>query len=100
VLGVGVESAIVAESNVFALDSAVDPSELLYDWGGTTLTARDNLLRTGRHHTEPVDLVAVYNAAHDPDLGTDAGWTPTLHTRITLARQVPALVSRHAGACR
>lgn len=98
VLGVGVESAIVAESNVFALDSAVDPSELLYDWGGTTLTARDNLLRTGRHHTEPVDLVAAYNAAHDPDLGTDAGWTPTLHTRITPARQVPGLVSRQAGA--
>jgi pectate lyase len=97
VLGVGVESAIVAESNVFTLDSAVTPSELLFDWGGTTLTARDNLLRTGRH-TEPVDLIAVYNAAHDPDLGADAGWTPTLHTAITPARQVPALVSRHAGA--
>lgn len=96
-LGVGVESAIVAESNVFALDSAVDPSELLFDWGGTTLTARDNLLRAGRH-TEPLDLITVYNAAHDPDLGTDAGWTPTLHTGITPARKVPALVSRQAGA--
>jgi len=96
-LGVGVESAIVAESNVFALAATVDPSELLFDWGGTTLTARDNLLRTGRH-TSPVDLVAVYNAAHDPDLGTDAGWTPTLHMMITPARQVPALVSRQAGA--
>jgi pectate lyase len=97
VLGVGVESAIVAESNVFALDSAVDPSEVLFDWGGTVITARDNLLRTGRH-AEPADLVALYNATHDPDLGTDAGWTPTLHTRITPARHVPALVSRHAGA--
>ena len=96
-LGVGVESAIVAESNVFALDSAVDPSELLFDWGGTTLTARDNLLRTGRH-TDPIDLVTVYNTAHDPDLGTDAGWTPTLHTAITPARKVPTLVSQNAGA--
>jgi pectate lyase len=96
-LGVGVESAIVAESNVFTLDGAATPSDLLYDWGGTALTARDNLLRTGRH-TEPLDLVAVYNATHDPDLGPDAGWTPTLHTRITPARQVPALVSRNAGA--
>lgn len=98
-LGVGVESAIVAESNVFALDEGVEPSDLLFDWGGTMITARDNLLRTGRH-TEPVDLVAVYNAAHDPDLSADAGWTPTLHTRITPARQVPALVSREAGAGR
>jgi len=95
-LGVGVESAIVAESNVFALDG-VAPDELLFDWGGTAITTRDNLLRTGRH-TEPVDLVAVYNATHDPDLAADAGWTPTLHTGITPARQVPALVSRRAGA--
>ncbi|MFL6120534.1 polysaccharide lyase family 1 protein [Actinophytocola sp.] len=98
VLGVGVESAIVAESNVFALDGA-DPGEVLFDWGGTAVTARDNLLRTG-HRTEPVDLVAAYNATHDPDFGTDAGWTPTLHTGITPARQVPRLVSRHAGARR
>ncbi|HEX6352527.1 pectate lyase [Actinophytocola sp.] len=96
-LGVGVESAIVAESNVFALADTVDPSELVFDWGGTVITARDNLLRTGRH-AAPVDLVGVYNAAHDPDLGADAGWTPTLHTRITPARQVPALVTRNAGA--
>jgi pectate lyase len=96
-LGVGVESAIVAESNVFALDEAVAPGDLLHDWGGTAITARDNLLLTGRH-TEPLDLVATYNATHDPDLTGDAGWTPTLHTRITPARYVPALVSRHAGA--
>lgn len=96
-LGVGVESAIVAESNVFTLAHDVTPDQLLFDWGGTMITARDNLLRTGRH-TTPVDLVAAYNAANDPDLGVDAGWTPTLHTRITPARQVPALVSRQAGA--
>lgn len=98
-LGVGVESAIVAESNVFALATDVAPSDLLFDWGGTMITARNNLLRTNRH-TNPVDLVATYNAAHDPDLTADAGWTPTLHTRITPARQVPALVSREAGAGR
>jgi pectate lyase len=98
-LGVGVESAIVAESNVFALPGDVTPDEVLFDWGGTTITTRDNLLRTGRH-TTPVDLVAAYNAAHDPDFTPDAGWTPTLHTGITPARQVPALVTREAGAGR
>jgi pectate lyase len=99
VLGVGVESAIVAESNVFRLAPGVTPDEVLFDWGGTMITTRDNLLRAGRR-LKAVDLVAVYNAAHDPDLTPDAGWTPTLHTRITPASQVPALVSRHAGAGR
>lgn len=96
-LGVGVESAIVAESNVFALDRSVTPDRVIFDWGGTMITARDNLVRTG-HRTRPVDLVAAYNAVNDPDLGADAGWTPTLHTGITPARQVPALVTRGAGA--
>lgn len=40
----------------------------------------------------------MYNAAHDPDLGADAGWTPTRHTGITPAERVPALVTRQAGA--
>jgi pectate lyase len=96
-LGVGVQSKIFAESNVFGLDRAVDPGGLLFDWGGTTLTARDNLLRFGGR-TSPIDLIAVYNAAHDPDFGTDAGWTPTLHTRIDNPRLVPILVPLRAGA--
>lgn len=96
-LGVGVESRIFAESNVFRLDPAVAPGELIYDWGGTAITARDNLLRVG-HRTRPVDLVAEYNAAHDPDLGTDAGWVPTRHTGIDPAWAVPWLVAHRAGA--
>ena len=96
-LGVGVESQIFAERNVFSVDRAVPPDRLLYDWGGTALTARDHLLRVAGR-TTPVDLVAAYNAAHDPDLGADAGWTPTLHTRIDPVRSVPDLVARHAGA--
>jgi len=96
-IGVGVQSQIVAENNYFRLSRAVDPAALLYDWGGTTLTARGNLLRVGGKE-RPIDLVGVYNAAHDPDLGTDAGWTPTLHTRIDPASTVRREVSRHAGA--
>ena len=71
--------------------------EPLFDWGGTTLTARDNVLRVGGR-TSPIDLIAVYNAAHDPDFGTDAGWTPTLHTRIDNPRLVPIVVPLRAGA--
>ncbi|WP_307800885.1 pectate lyase [Microbispora triticiradicis] len=96
-LGVGVESQIYAENNYFRLGRAVDPSALLYDWGGTALTARGNLLRVGGTE-RPIDLVGTYNANHDPDLGADAGWTPALHTGIDPAAAVPREVSRHAGA--
>ncbi|HEU5469539.1 MAG TPA: pectate lyase [Actinophytocola sp.] len=98
-LGVGVQSKIFAESNAFALGPDVDPGLLLFDWGGTTLTARDNV-QLARFRLEPIDLIAVYNATHDPDFGTDAGWTPTLHTRIDNPRIVPLLVSLKAGAGR
>jgi pectate lyase len=96
-LGVGVQSKIFAEANFFALDSAVDPTLLLFDWGGTTLTARNHLLRVDRR-TTPIDLIASYNATHDPDFGTDAGWTPTLHTRIDSPWSVPGKVTHNAGA--
>jgi pectate lyase len=96
-IGVGVQSQIVAQANVFRLAPTIDPADLLFDWGGTTLTARDNFL-LGNRRLSRVDLIAVYNAVHDPDLGTDAGWTPTMHTRIHPADSVPRLVSRHAGA--
>ncbi|WP_030907039.1 pectate lyase family protein [Streptosporangium amethystogenes] len=96
-LGVGVQSQIFAENNFFRLSRAVAPANLLYNWGGTSLTARGNVLRVGGPVT-PLDLVAAYNAAHDPDLGTDAGWTPTLHTAIEPAPAVRESVSRHAGS--
>ncbi|MET8048112.1 pectate lyase [Streptosporangium sp. NPDC005286] len=96
-LGVGVQSQIFAENNFFRLSRAVAPANLLYNWGGTSLTARGNVLRVGGPVT-PLDLVAAYNAAHDPDFGTDAGWTPTLHTAIEPAPAVHKSVSRHAGS--
>lgn len=95
-LGVGVQSQIFAENNFFRLSRAVDPAKLLYNWGGTSLTARGDVLRVGGK-VGPIDLVAVYNAANDPDLGADAGWTPTLHTGIDPAESVRRSVSRHAG---
>jgi pectate lyase len=96
-LGVGVESRIFAESNVFTLDHTVEPSRLLFDWGGTTITTRNNLARTN-HRTTPVDLVAEYNATNDPDLTPNAGWTPTRHTTIHPPHSIPTLISIHAGA--
>jgi hypothetical protein len=47
-----------------------------------------------------VDLLAAYNAAHDPDLGADVGWEPTLHGRIDPVWAVPFIVATRAGAGR
>ncbi|MFF0176470.1 pectate lyase family protein [Micromonospora profundi] len=100
-LGVGVQSAIYAQNNFFTLDAAVDPADLLYDWGGTALTERGSWVRQGAGPARPVDLLAAYNAAHDPDLGADAGWTPTLRRDPVLPTPlVPLLVGPLAGADR
>ncbi|MEV4822016.1 polysaccharide lyase family 1 protein [Micromonospora sp. NPDC049274] len=100
-LGVGVQSAIYAQNNFFALDADLDPADLLYDWGGTALTERGSWVRRGGGRARPVDLLAAYNATHEPDLGGDAGWVPTLRRDPVLpAPLVPLLVGPLAGADR
>ncbi|GAB4106921.1 hypothetical protein GCM10028790_59400 [Micromonospora taraxaci] len=100
-LGVGVQSAIYAQNNFFSLDASVDPADLLYDWGGTALTERGSWVRQGDGPARPVDVLAAYNATHDPDLAADAGWTPTLRRDPVLpAPLVPLLVGPLAGADR
>ncbi|MFJ8579917.1 polysaccharide lyase family 1 protein [Micromonospora sp. NPDC093277] len=100
-LGVGVQSAIFAENNFFTLADDIDPADLIRDWGGTALTERGSWLRRGNGPVRPVDLLGAYNAAHDPDLGGDAGWTPTLRAAPVLpAPLVPPAVDILAGAGR
>ncbi|SCF13589.1 pectate lyase family protein [Micromonospora chokoriensis] len=100
-LGVGVQSAIYAQNNFFTLDAAVDPADLLYDWGGTALTERGSWVRQGDGPARPADLLAAYNASHDPDLAADAGWTPTLRRAPALPTPlVPTLIDPLAGANR
>ncbi|MGW5580834.1 pectate lyase family protein [Micromonospora chokoriensis] len=100
-LGVGVQSAIYAQNNFFTVDASVDPADLLYDWGGTALTERGSWVRQGDGPARPVDVLAAYNASHDPDLAADAGWTPTLrHDPVLPTPLVPLLVGPLAGANR
>ncbi|MFI7334280.1 pectate lyase family protein [Micromonospora aurantiaca (nom. illeg.)] len=100
-LGVGVQSALYAENNFFTLTGDTGPADLLYDWGGTALTERGSWVRQGDRLPRPVDLRAAYNAAHDPDLGGDAGWTPTLRAARPLpAPLVPFVVDAWAGTGR
>ncbi|WP_045747025.1 pectate lyase family protein [Actinoplanes rectilineatus] len=99
--GVGVYSAIYAENNFLLRSADVGLDEFVYDWGGTAMTEVGTLTRVGTGPVRAVNLLAEYNATHDPDLGTDAGWTPTLRPGpVTPAAAVPGLVSAHAGAGR
>ncbi|WP_410632353.1 polysaccharide lyase family 1 protein [Amycolatopsis sp. cmx-4-83] len=99
-LGVGVESRIYAEDNFFRIPASVPLGALVEYWKGTVLHATGTLVATGTAWPRPVDLLAEYNAANDPDLGSDVGWTPALVDRLDPAWQVPARVLTGAGPAR
>lgn len=94
-LGVGKDSAIVAEHNSFSLPGDVPASSIIANWRGTEIRTSGNLVDFRR-----VDLLAEHNAAHDPDLGSDVGWTPTLRRAVHPVWAVPFLVPVLAGAGR
>jgi pectate lyase len=95
-LGVGVESSIYAENNYFKLSADVPAANVIHYWKGTRITALGSLVQVG-NKVRPVDLVAAYNAAYDPDLTPDAGWTPTLRTRVDPAWAVPQVIADSVG---
>lgn len=99
--GVGVHSAIYAENNFLLRSADLALEDVVYDWGGTAITEIGTLTRVGTGPVREVSLVGEYNATHDPDLGTDAGWVPQLRAAaVDPAADVPALVNRGAGAGR
>ncbi|MGW0807395.1 pectinesterase family protein [Nonomuraea sp. NPDC002799] len=91
-IGVGFRSQVYAQSNAF---DGIAAAKVLTVFNGTAITAKDNLV-----DRVPVDVVAAYNAANGTALGTDAGWTPTLFTRIHPPQALRALVPAGAGAGR
>jgi pectate lyase len=100
--GVGVESQGYYENNYVDLrGSDVDPSEIIYDWGGSAITEIGTWVRTDdrRGIGRPMSLLDAFNAVNDPALGDDAGWTPQLRRGPVLpAVAVPAVVSQLAGS--
>ncbi|HEY0532557.1 MAG TPA: pectate lyase [Actinoplanes sp.] len=93
-LGVGVQSAIYAQNNYFKLGPETPAANVIHYWKGTAITAVGSMVPPA----EPIDLVAAYNAAYDPDLAPDAGWTPTARTHVDPAWAVPALVPVLGGS--
>jgi pectate lyase len=93
--GVGVFSSIYAENNFVILGGAVPVDGFVFDWRGTAPGAMSEsgsfLLGQGRFG--PVNFLAEFNATHDPDIPTDAGWTPTFRRAPAApATWVPLLV--------
>ncbi|MDG4768322.1 pectate lyase [Solwaraspora sp. WMMD406] len=98
-VGVGVQGAPYLENNAFHLGAGIATADLLYDWGGTVLTEKGSWVAEHRRPLRPASLLDAYNAANDPDLGSDAGWTPTLrHGPVLPAALVPLYTTLTAGA--
>lgn len=96
--GPGVQSALYVENN-FVLHSADIPLDaFVVNFGGVAMTEIGTLRRVGTGPVVPVNFLAEYNAAHDPDLGTDAGWTPALRTTVHPTSAVPSVVIAGAGS--
>jgi pectate lyase len=76
--GIGVESRLYAENNYFEFSTSFNPMEVIDVKKGMALTAIGNCW-TEKAACESTDFIAVWNAKFDPDLKTDAGWTPTLY---------------------
>jgi pectate lyase len=94
--GVGIESAIYAEENVFIADRNFAVDRIIARFNGTALSV-SNTLVIGPRVRNPVDVIAAWNAANDPDLGFDAGWVPTLNYQLLPAWTTPILVPLLAG---
>lgn len=94
--GVGIESQIFAENNFFKTDKTVTPDEFISVLKGNAIHASGTLVN-GTPDKNLVDIVAAYNAVHDPDLLEEVGWTPTLFVEVQAARDVPSAVQNDAG---
>ncbi|HEY8540515.1 MAG TPA: hypothetical protein VIL28_16760 [Steroidobacteraceae bacterium] len=94
--GVGIESAIYAEDNVFIAPKTFTPDRFIARFNGTALAASDTLV-IGPRVRNPVDLVSAWNQVNDPDLGVDVGWVPTLDRGLLPAVTVPILVPLFSG---
>jgi pectate lyase len=92
-LGVGVESHLYAENNVFDLHDGIGAGELLRNWGGTDIVEHGNVLMDGGvGRLSPVDLVAEHNALFpDRTLGTDLTWVPQFTAEVEPVHAVRGL---------
>ncbi len=99
--GVGVESAIVAENNFFAVETGVAPSRFIRAFRSPTRP--DGTIRVSGTYVNGilpdnrVDVLAAYNAANEPDLSNAVGWAPVLFDEVNGTPMVAVVVPKKAG---
>lgn len=95
-LGIGVQSRIYSERNVWETSPGIVPAQLTRWWKGTTFFDRGSL-----HNGRPVDLLAALRAARpEAQVGDDVGWRPRWFIAPDPVDQVAAKVRAGAGAGR
>jgi len=94
--GVGINSHIYAENNVFKTNADIGPANMLGIYKGTMIYAAGTRFYNSSGGSD-VDVVAEYNALNDPDLTTDVSWVPTLYTHIDNIDGVINSVGRWTG---
>ncbi|WP_155374451.1 pectate lyase family protein [Catellatospora vulcania] len=99
-VGLGIQSAVYLENNYFTLTDGITADRVLKDWKGTAVTERGSFGRVGDTRPGPLNLLAAYNEAHDPDFAADAGWTPTLRAYQPLPGWAVPLATLLSGAGR
>jgi pectate lyase len=95
-IGVGVNSRVFSENNVWRLPAGVPATALVKLWKGQAFFDRGSLL-----NGQPVDLLAHLRAANPGAvLSADVGWQPRWHGTIEPAEEVERSVKASAGAGR
>jgi pectate lyase len=94
--GVGIESQIYAEENLFMTDQTITADQVIERFNGTAIHESGTLFG-GPADKNLTDMRAAYNQVNDPDLAGDVGWTPTLVLQVDPTRRVLPEVRSGAG---
>jgi pectin methylesterase-like acyl-CoA thioesterase/pectate lyase len=95
-LGIGIQSRLISERNVWETPASVPPDRLARVFKGQVVADRGSL-----HNGQPLQLLAALRARHPGlQLHADPGWTPVLFAPLDPVSEVPARVRAGAGAGR
>jgi pectate lyase len=95
-IGLGFESAILSEANVFEMGGGIEQSEMLGDYKGRLFRDAGSL-----YGGEPAELLAAFAAANpEAAVSEEIGWTPPYPYELEPVETVAAAVRAGAGAGR
>lgn len=90
--GVGKESHLLAQANAFTLPDGFPLDTVVGRLSGTSMTEDGNTVNGA-----PVDLLAAYNATHEPDITEVPAWDGVVRRTVHPVQAVPRVVGQLAG---